>query len=103
MIDAYCAGPQLYYRRCDIYPGDEAFKHDKIYRLSVARFSSRIDALSYIRKRGSEKDFKAWCSVLADELGGAGVPRIRKVKMTITAEINREEDEFLFSGRKSRF
>ena len=97
---SYCASEELFYRNCDIYPNDAGYKYDKEYRRDVARFTSRSDALSYIRQYGSKKDFMAWCSDIAEDYGGDGIPRIRKVKVKLTASINMENDDLLFKEPK---
>lgn len=97
---SYCACEELFYRKCDIYPNDKRYKYDKVYRHAAARFTSRSDALSYIRKRGSNKDFMAWCSEMAEDYGGDGIPRIRKVKVKLTASINMKNDDLLFKEPK---
>lgn len=94
---SYCAGEELFQRNCDIYPNDKRYKYDTDYRLYVARFTSRSDALSYIRRHGSKKDFMAWCSEMAEDYGGDGIPRIRKVKVKITASVNMGNDDLLFN------
>lgn len=97
---SYCADEELFYRNCDIYPNDKRYKYDKDYRHSAIRFTSRSDAVSYIRKHGSKSDFMAWCSEMAEEYGGDGIPRIRKVKVKLTANINMENDDLLFKEPK---
>lgn len=97
---AYCAGEELFYRKCDMYPNDKRYKYDKVYRHAAARFTSRSDALSYIRRHGSKKDFMAWCSDIAEDYGGDGIPRIRKVKVKLIASINMENDDLLFKESK---
>lgn len=99
---SYCANEELFFRNCDFFPNDKRFKYDKDYRYAVVRFTSRTDALSYIRKHGSKSDFMAWCSEMAESHGGDGIPRIRKVKVKLTASINTENDDLLFDGAKKR-
>lgn len=97
---SYCADEELFFRNCDFFPNDKRFKYDKDYRYAVVRFTSRSDALSYIRKHGCKSDFMAWCSEMAEKYGGDGIPRIRKVKVKLMASINIENDDLLFKEVK---
>lgn len=40
------------------------------------------------------------CSEMAEDYGGDGIPRIRKVKVKLTASVNMENDDLLFKEPK---
>ena len=87
---AYCATGSLLFKPSERWPNDPFVKHKDEWLRLVPMFKSPKDARKYIDRNGSKEDFLGWCKDLQKEYGGDGYPKIKKVEVTVTAEVKEE-------------
>lgn len=87
---AYMAHSKMFFKPSKRWPNDPFVEHKDEWLRLVQVFKSPKDARKYIDRNGSKEDFLGWCKDLQKKYGGDGYPKIKKVEVTVTAEVKEE-------------